>query len=88
MKPLYLKITEHHLVYSDDINTLDEGSFELDSNLELKQNFHNFKENISDSINIIVIMNSPQTILKKIFLDLIMKFLILMTNWKIFSTFQ
>ena len=65
MKPLFLKITEHHLVYSDDINTLDEGSFELDSNLELKQNFHNFKENISDSIDIIVIMNSPQTILKK-----------------------
>ncbi|WP_195701222.1 glycoside hydrolase family 65 protein [Companilactobacillus futsaii] len=65
MKPLYLKITEHHLVYSNDINTLDEGSFELDSKLKLKQNFHNFKENISDSINVIVIMNSPQAVLKK-----------------------
>src|SRR5699024_1734541 len=65
MKPLYLKITEHHLVYSDDINTLNEGSFELDPKLELKQNFHNFKENISDAIDVIVIMNSPQTILKK-----------------------
>ncbi len=65
MKPLYLKITGHHLVYSNDINTLDEGSFELDSKLKLKQNFHNFKENISDSINVIVIMNSPQAVLKK-----------------------
>lgn len=65
MKPLYLKITEHHLVYSDDINTLNEGSFKLDSKLEFKQNFHNFKENISDAIDVIVIMNSPQTILKK-----------------------
>lgn len=65
MKPLYLKVTERHLVYSDDINTLDKDNFELNTELELKENFHNFKENISDSIDVIVILNTPQTILKK-----------------------
>lgn len=65
MKPLYLKITADQILYSASESTIDEKSYPFNSELELKENLQGFKDQLADSLDVIVIMNLPQCTLKK-----------------------
>jgi hypothetical protein len=68
MKPLYLKITADQIMYSNNENTIDENTYSFNSKLQLKQNLQAFRDEFSDTIDVIVITNPVETILKKILL--------------------
>ncbi|WP_057880740.1 glycoside hydrolase family 65 protein [Companilactobacillus kimchiensis] len=65
MKPLYVRVTNDQIMYSDSENTIDENRFELDNNSELKVNLQSFKDSLNDSIDVIVITNSTEYLLKE-----------------------
>ncbi|MFC6175931.1 glycoside hydrolase family 65 protein [Companilactobacillus huachuanensis] len=65
MKPIYIKITDSQIIYANSENAIDEKSFDLDSNIELKQNLQEFKDSLSNLPNVIVITNPSKFHLKK-----------------------
>lgn len=65
MKPLYLKIATNQIMYSNNENTIDENTYSFNPKLQLKQNLQAFHDEFSDTIDVIVITNSVQTLLKK-----------------------
>lgn len=65
MKPLYLKVTDDHIMYSDSENTTSEKNYEINPDLDLKENLQTFKDSLSESIDVIVITNPNEFLLKK-----------------------
>ena len=65
MKPLYLKVTDDHIMYSDSENTTSEKNYEINPDLDLKENLQAFKDSLSESIDVIVITNPNEFLLKK-----------------------
>lgn len=65
MKPLYLKFTNGVIHYSDDQDFVNEQSYELNSELELKENFREFEKKIYMPISVLVLTNPYENLLNK-----------------------
>lgn len=65
MKPMYLRISGTKIYHSNEKNSINETCYQLDPQLELKENLENFKKENSSSLDIIVITNPSENLLKK-----------------------
>lgn len=65
MKPLYLKLTDDQIIYSNNVNTLGKAFYELNPKLNFQENLQTFKNQLDASCDVIIITNPNKYILKK-----------------------